>query len=141
MLSRKSFSICQKKVNYVTETLNRSQCFCVCFCACVCLLVGHGMSPYPSDQLSEKKQLSPTALHCSNDAEIKTFFYISGRTHTYISKKYWDGYISGVSCRNVILLIKLLWITLKLFFLSARLCSFVLIYLPIKLSWAINRKY
>ena len=73
-----------KKVNCVTKTLNRSQCFCVCFCACVCLLVGHFMSPHPSDQLSEKKQLSPTALHCSNDAESKHFFISrAGPTHTF----------------------------------------------------------
>ena len=36
--------------NCVTKSLNRSQCRCLC----LCLLVGHAISPRPSDQLSER---------------------------------------------------------------------------------------
>ena len=31
-------------------------------------LIGHTVSPYPSDQLSERSQVSTTALQCSEDA-------------------------------------------------------------------------
>ena len=42
---------------------------CAHFCLCLCLLIGHTVSPYPSDQLSERSQVSTTALQCS---EVKT---------------------------------------------------------------------
>ena len=45
----------------------------------------------------------------------------------YISNKYYDGCMAGISCRSVILRIKFLLITLKLFFLSARSCSFAFV--------------
>ena len=66
--------------------------FVFVFALCVCLLVGHGMSPHTSDQLSEKKQLSPTALHCSNDAESRHFFISrAGPTHIFPKRSGVDG--------------------------------------------------
>ena len=43
--------------------------------------------------------------------------------------------MAGVSCRGVILRIKFLLITLKLFFLSARSCSFALVRAHRSRSW------
>ena len=43
--------------------------------------------------------------------------------------------MAGVSCRSVILRIKFLLITLKLFFLSARSCSFALVRAHRSRSW------
>ena len=31
---------------------------CICLCLCLCLLVGHAMSPHPSDHLSERSHVS-----------------------------------------------------------------------------------
>ena len=41
---------------------------CAHFCLCLCLLIGHTVSPYPSDQLSERPQVFTIALQCSEDA-------------------------------------------------------------------------
>ena len=41
---------------------------CAHFCLCLCLLIGHTVSPYPPDQLSERPQVSTIALQCSEDA-------------------------------------------------------------------------
>ena len=38
---------------------------------CLFLLVGHAMSPRPSDQLFERSNVSMIALQCSEDAETK----------------------------------------------------------------------
>ena len=43
---------------------------CLCLCHRLCLLVGHAVSPRPSDQLSERTHVSSTPLQWSEDAEI-----------------------------------------------------------------------
>ena len=50
--------------------------------------------------------------------DMPKIFFISGRTHTYISKRYWDYisyiyYMAGVSCRSVMMLKNFLLITLN----------------------------
>ena len=45
---------------------------CLCLCHRLCLLVGHAVSPRPSDQLSERTHVSSTPLQCSEDAEIRS---------------------------------------------------------------------
>ena len=54
--------------NSVTKSLTRSQYPFLC----LCLLVGHAMSPDPSDQSSDRSHVSTTALHDSEDTEIKS---------------------------------------------------------------------
>ena len=82
-------------VHCVTKSLNCSQCLFLC----LCLLVGHAMSPCPSDQLLEKLHVSMTALQCFEDAEIlRSLIHSVTRWQVHILSC--TKYLNAFFCQN-----------------------------------------
>ena len=90
-------------------------CLCLCICLCHCLFVGQVLSPYHSDQMSQRSQVSRIALWWSS---LNVFVFVIVFVFVFVSffgQVMSPHYSDQMSQRSQVSQIPLWWSSLNVF--------------------------